>query len=111
MTKKWVAFASVLLLSGTAAVAAGWADNFQVLDTDGSGAVSQGEFDANVGKLKLGTFQPEFSALDKDNNNSIDADEWTGAEKIKKAYGTNCKESASSWCPCQNNPDDPECQK
>ena len=37
MTKRWVAFASILLLSGTAAVAADWAGGFKTVDTDGSG--------------------------------------------------------------------------
>jgi hypothetical protein len=54
---------------------------------------------------------PTFTMIDKDTNNSIDADEWTGAAKQKMAIAKGCKASDSSWCPCQNNPDDPECQK
>jgi EF hand domain-containing protein len=76
MTKKWVAFASVLLLSGTVAVAGEWTDKMKVVDTDGSGTVSRSEWNANAGKLQLGTAQPEFSAMDQDNNNSVDTAEW-----------------------------------
>ena len=36
MTKKWVAFVSVLLLSGTVAVADDWAGKMKTVDTDGS---------------------------------------------------------------------------
>jgi hypothetical protein len=49
--------------------------------------------------------------MDKDNSNSIDKDEWAAAEGQKTAIGNNCREATSSWCPCQNNPDKPECQK
>ena len=59
MTKNWVAFVSVLLLSGTVAVAGEWADKMKSVDTDGSGTVSRNEWNANAGKLKLGTAQPE----------------------------------------------------
>ena len=47
MTKRWVAFVSVLLLSGTAAVAGSW--DIKTVDTDGNGAVSRPEYDKNMG--------------------------------------------------------------
>ena len=47
MTKKWVAFVSVLLLSGTVAVADDWAGKIKVVDTDGSGTVSRNEWNSN----------------------------------------------------------------
>jgi hypothetical protein len=109
MTKLWGAFASVLLLSGTAAFAGGWNDNFKILDSDGNGKISQSEWDANSSKLKLGTFAPTFTIMDKDNNNSIDSDEWAEAQKIWKAAATPCKRAEGSWCPCQNHPEKPEC--
>jgi hypothetical protein len=110
MTKKWAAFASVLLLSGTVAVAAGWSDKIKTLDTDGSGTISWGEWNAGIGKLKLGAAQPEFSVLDKDNNSSVDGDEWAAGEGITAAYSKSCKSADSSWCPCQGNPEKAECQ-
>jgi len=110
MTKKWVAFVSVLLLSGTAAVADSWSDKMKTLDTDGSGTISRGEWNAGIGKLKLGTAEPEFSVLDKDYNTSIDPDEWAAGEGITAAYSKSCKSADSSWCPCENHPENPECQ-
>ena len=110
MTKKWVAFVSVLLLSGTPAVAGSWADNFKICDTDGSGTISRAEWDACSGKLDP-QMNPTFTTMDKDNNNSIDPDEWAAAEKTKIAIGNNCREATSSWCPCQNHPEKPECQQ
>jgi hypothetical protein len=100
MTRKWVAFVSVLLLSGTAAVAGGWADNFKVLDTDGNGSISRTEWEANVSKLKLDP-TPTFTAMDADVNNGVDEDEWATAEKMAKAFPVSCKSSSSSWCPKQ----------
>jgi hypothetical protein len=97
MAQKWGAFVSILLLSGTAALAGGWADNFKILDTDGNGSISRTEYEANVGKLKLDP-APTFTAMDTDVNNSIDPDEWTAAEKMAKAFPTGCKSSTSSWC-------------
>ena len=110
MTKKWVALSSVLLLWGTVAFAASWADNFKTVDTDGSGTISRAEWTANEGKLDP-TMNPTFTMMDKDGNNSVDQDEWTAAERQKMAIAKGCKASSTSWCPCQNNPDDPECQK
>jgi hypothetical protein len=110
MTKTWSAFVSALVLSGTVAVASEWTDKIKIVDTDGSGTLSRSEWNANAGKLKLGNFQPEFSAMDLDNNNSVDAAEWDQAEKTTSAYSKSCKESSSSWCPCQNHPEKPECQ-
>jgi hypothetical protein len=110
MTKKWVAFVSVLLLSGTVAVAGEWTDKLKVVDTDGSGTVSRNEWNANAGKLKLGTAQPEFSAMDRNNNNSVDAGEWDQTEKTASAYSKSCKAAEGSWCPCQGHPEKPECQ-
>lgn len=100
MTKKWVSFVSVLLLSGTAAVAGGWADNFKTVDTDGSGTIAQMEYGANASKLKIDPL-PTFSAMDTNNNSSIDEDEWAAAEKMVKAYPVSCKSSSESWCPKQ----------
>ncbi len=110
MTKNWVAFVSVLLLAGTAAVASEWTEKLKTVDTDGSGTVSRSEWNANAGKLKLGTAQPEFSAMDQDNNNSVDTAEWDQAEKTTSAYSKSCKASEGSWCPCQGHPEKPECQ-
>lgn len=97
MTKKCVAFVSVLLLSGTAAFAAGWSDNFKTLDTDGNGRISRTEYEANVAKLKLDP-APTFTAMDSDVNNAVDTDEWTTAEKMAKAFPVACKSATSSWC-------------
>ena len=110
MTNKWVAIVSVLLLSGTVAVADDWAGKMKTVDTDGSGTVSRNEWNSNSPKLGLGAATPEFSALDKNNNNSISEKEWSAADKIASAYGKSCKSADSSWCPCQGNPDKPECQ-
>jgi len=98
MTKTGLAIASILLLSGTAAVAAGWADNFKTLDTDGNGRISRTEYEANVSKLKLDP-APTFTAMDTDVNNGVDTDEWTAAEKMAKAFPVSCKSSSESWCP------------
>jgi hypothetical protein len=113
MTKKWVAlFVSILLFSGAAVAASSWSENFSVIDTDGNGAISRAEWDTNQSKLSDGdtTMNPTLKVLDTDGSNSIDQDEWIAAEKIKKAYGTSCKASESSWCPCQNHPELAECQ-
>jgi hypothetical protein len=110
MTTKWVALASAVLLWGTAAVAADWNSGFKACDADSNGSISRAEFTSCEGKLDP-TMNPTFTMIDKDTNNSIDADEWTGAAKQKMAIAKGCKASDSSWCPCQNNPDDPECQK
>jgi hypothetical protein len=109
MTKTWAAFVSVLLLLGTPAVAAGWADGFKVCDADNSGTISRAEWTACEAKLDP-QMNPTFTTMDKDANNSIDKDEWAWAEKQKMAISNPCRESTSSWCPCQNNPDDPKCQ-
>ncbi len=98
MTKKWVAFVSFLLLSGTAAVADSWSDKFKVLDTDGNGTISRTEYEANGAKLKLDP-APTFTAMDADVNNGIDEDEWAAAEKMAKAFPVSCKSSSESWCP------------
>ncbi|CAN1722121.1 EF-hand domain-containing protein [Hyphomicrobium sp. 1Nfss2.1] len=98
MTKKWVAIVSALMLSGTAAVAADWADSFKAMDTDGSGTVSQSEYDANASKLGIDPV-PQFSAMDKNNNTSVSKKEWAEAEKMVKAFPVSCKSSSESWCP------------
>lgn len=98
MTKTGLAIASILLLSGTAAVAAGWADHFKTLDADGNGRISRTEYEANVSKLKLDP-APTFTAMDSDVNNGLDTDEWTAAEKMAKAFPVSCKSSSESWCP------------
>jgi hypothetical protein len=110
MTKYWAAFVSVLLLLGTPAVAASWSDGFKACDADGSGTINRSEFNACESKLDP-QMNPTFTMMDKDANNSVDQDEWASAEKQKMAISHGCKESTSSWCPCQNNPDDPKCQK
>lgn len=110
MTRKWVAFASALLLSGTVAVAADWNSSFSTVDTDGNGSINRAEFTANEGKLDP-TMNPTFTMMDKDGSNSVDQDEWSAAAKQKMAIAKGCTSSDKSWCPCQNNPDDPECQK
>jgi hypothetical protein len=110
MTKYWAAFVSVLLLLGTPAVAASWAESFKIVDTDGSGTISRAEWDANQGKLDP-TFNPTLATMDTNNNNSIDQDEWAAAEGMKTAISNACQSSTSSWCPCQNHPEKPECQK
>ncbi len=97
MTKKWVAIASVLLLSGTAVVAGEWADHFKTLDTDGNGRISRTEWEANVSKLKLDP-APTFTAMDTDVNNGVDDEEWAAAEKMAKAFPVSCKSATSSWC-------------
>ena len=109
MTKNWVAFVSVLLLSGMA-FAGEWTDRMKTVDTDSSGTVSRSEWNANAGKLQLGTAQPEFSAMDQDNNNSVDTAEWDQTEKTASAYSKSCKAAEGSWCPCQGHPEKPECQ-
>jgi hypothetical protein len=96
MTKKWVAI-SVLLLSGTAAAAAGWSDHFKALDTDGNGSISRTEWEANQQKLKLDP-TPTFTAMDTDVNNGVDTAEWASAEKMAKAFPVSCKSATSSWC-------------
>jgi hypothetical protein len=100
MSKSWVAFVSVLALSGTAALAGGWSDSFKTLDTDGNGRISRTEFEANVSKLKLDP-APTFTAMDSDVNNAIDTDEWAAAEKMALAFPVACKSSKESWCPKQ----------
>ena len=110
MTKNWAAFVSVMLLLATPAVAAGWSDGFKACDSDGSGTVSRSEWNACEAKLDP-QMNPTFTTMDADHNNSVDDAEWAQAEKFKTAIGNNCKESSSSWCPCQNHPEKPECQK
>lgn len=110
MNKYRVAFVSVLMLLGTSAVAADWNSSFGAVDTDGNGSINRAEFTANEGKLDP-TMNPTFTMMDKDGSNSVDQDEWAGAAKQKMAIAKGCTASDKSWCPCQNNPDDPECQK
>lgn len=109
MTKYWAAFVSIMLLMATPA-AADWAGGFKACDTDGSGTISRAEWTACEAKLDP-QMNPTFTMMDKDGSNSVDTDEWTGAERQKMAIAKGCKASSTSWCPCQNNPDDPECQK
>ena len=97
MTRTWIAIASVLALSATSAVAAGWADHFKTLDADGNGRISRTECEANQAKLKLDP-TPTFTAMDADVNNAIDAEEWAAAEKMAKAFPVSCKSATSSWC-------------
>lgn len=97
MTKTWAAFASVLMLSATAAVAGAWGDLFKAADTDGSGKISRTEWEANWAKLKIEPV-PTFTAMDTDVNNGVDTDEWAVAEKMVKAFPESCKSASSSWC-------------
>ncbi|RUP00643.1 hypothetical protein [Hyphomicrobium sp.] len=90
--------AAFIAASATYAMAGDWASSFKTLDTDGSGTVSRTEFDANLSKLKLDP-APQFSAIDADDNNSIDDGEWAKAEKMTKNYSVSCKASNESWCP------------
>ena len=110
MTRKWVALVPVLLLWGTVAFASSWGDSFKACDADGSGTINRAEWTTCEGKLDP-TMNPTFTMMDKDGTNSINQDEWAGAERQKMAISKGCKASDSSWCPCQNNPDDPACQK
>lgn len=100
MAKTWGAVISILLLSATAACAETWSESFKIVDTDKSGTISRAEWEANASKLKIDPV-PTFSAMDADGNNSIDADEWTAAEKMVKAFPNGCKSATSSWCPKQ----------
>ncbi|WP_069442737.1 EF-hand domain-containing protein [Methyloceanibacter superfactus] len=111
MTKIWVAFVSVMLLLGTPAIAASWTDGFNTVDTDGSGTISRAEWDANESKVGDPTFNPTFQTMDSNGNNSVDEDEWAAAEGMKTAIGNSCQSAEGSWCPCQNHPEKPECQK
>jgi len=110
MIRTLIAFVSALLLFGTPAVAESWADKFQIVDTDNSGTISRAEWDANGAKVGDPTMNPTLATMDTNNNNSVDQDEWAAAEGMKKAHATSCQESTGSWCPCQNNPEDPACQ-
>ena len=73
MTRKWVAFVSVLLLSGTVAVAADVSSSFGTVDTDGNGSINRSELTANEGKLDP-TMNPTLTIMDKDGSNSVDQD-------------------------------------
>lgn len=98
MTRKsLVAFASVLLLAGTAAVTAAEWPALKILDTDGNGQIDRVEYQKNVGKLK-NEYAPNFAAMDDDNNNGIDDDEWAAAEKLTAGYVARCREASASWC-------------
>lgn len=98
MAKKWVAIAAALALSGSAAMAADWTEQFKVIDTDGSGTIAMTEWEANAGKLGIDPV-PQFQAMDKNNNSSISKSEWAAAEKMVKAFPVSCKSSSKSWCP------------
>lgn len=114
MSKFWAAFVAaiaVMFLAGSPAVAADWSAGFKTCDADGSGTVSRAEWTACESKVGDPTMNPPFSMMDKDTNNSIDEAEWAGGELQKTAISNACQEADGSWCPCQNNPDDPACQK
>lgn len=97
MTRSWIAIVSVLLLSGTGAVAAEWGSHFKSLDADGSGRISRTEWEANWQKLNIEPV-PTFTAMDADVNNGVDQDEWAAAEKMAKAFPNACKSTDQSWC-------------
>jgi hypothetical protein len=87
-----------VLFAANSAMAGEWSDKFKVLDSDGNGTVSRTEYEDNVSKLKLDP-APQFSAIDTNNNNSIDEQEWSAAEKVTTGYNTPCTHSTESWCP------------
>ncbi|MFA5955967.1 hypothetical protein [Hyphomicrobium sp.] len=98
MIKKLLPLAAAFVVASTVYAAADdWSGKFKTLDTDGSGTISRAEYD-DVAKVKL-VPAPEFSAIDTDNNNSIDTKEWAASEKLQKGYSTSCKSSTESWCP------------
>lgn len=111
MSKFWAAFVAVVLFVGSPALAATWADGFKACDSDSSSTVSRTEWNSCESKVGDPTMNLTFRTMDKDTNNSIDKDEWAVGEKQKMAIGNACKKAEGSWCPCQNNPDDPSCQK
>ena len=111
MSKFWVAFVAVMVLLGTPALAASWADGFKTCDADGSGTVSRSECNTCESKVGDPTMNPTFTMMDKNTDNSVDQEEWAAGEKQKMAISNNCQKAEGSWCPCQNNPDDPACQK
>jgi len=99
MLKRLAAVTAVFVVAGSAfAMADEWGEKFQIVDTDGSGTISRVEWEDNVGKLKIDP-APTFTAVDEDNNNSIDKDEWAKAQKMVKAFPQACKSSNESWCP------------
>lgn len=96
MTRTTVAIVSALLLSGSAALAADW-PAFNKLDTDGNGQIDRIEYQKNRSALKL-EYLPNFAAMDEDNNNAIDEDEWKAGAKTMASYTARCREAGSSWC-------------
>ncbi|MBB3973562.1 hypothetical protein [Hansschlegelia beijingensis] len=96
MTRIMAIAGAALLLSGAAASAAGW-PAFDTLDADGSGRISRVEWEKSVGTLKLDP-APTFTAMDTDNNNGVDEEEWAAAEKLTKGYTERCREASASWC-------------
>lgn len=111
MSRIWVAFVAVMVLLATPALAANWADGFKTCDADGSGTVSRVEWNSCVSKVGDPTMNPTFTMMDQNTNNSIDQDEWAAGAKQKTAISNACQKAEGSWCPCQNNADDPACQK
>lgn len=97
MTRSLVAIVSVLLLSGTTAFAASSWPSFDKLDTDGNGQIDRIEYQKNIGALKI-EYAPNFVAMDDDNNNGVDEEEWAAAEKLTKGYTARCREASASWC-------------
>lgn len=109
MKKISVAFVATLLLAGSA-FAADWNDGFKACDSNNSGTISSSEWTGCESKLDP-QMNPTFATMDTDHNNSVDEAEWSTGAKMKTAIGNNCREANSSWCPCQNHPEKPECQK
>ena len=66
------------------------------------------EFTANEGKLDP-TMNPTFTIWTRTGATASIRTQWSAAAKQKLAIAKGCKASDKSWCPCQNNPDDPEC--
>ncbi len=78
--------------------------------SNGRGRDGGTNWEADAGRKQLDpTMNPTFTMMDKDGSNSVDQDEWSAAAKQKLAIAKGCKASDKSWCPRQNNPDDPEC--
>lgn len=103
MSKIWLALIALVLLAGVPAVAAGWTDSFKTCDGHGSGKVNRSEWTSCASKASDPTISPALTMLGQD--------EWTGGELQKTDLGNNCMKLECSWCPCQNNLDDPERQK
>lgn len=96
MRKTLLAAASLVMLSGAAVAAAEW-PAFDKIDANGNGQIDRIEYQKNIGAFKI-EYAPNFVAMDEDNNNGLDEDEWKAAEKLTKSYTARCREASASWC-------------